>query len=177
MRVQQSLSIAALLSGSSIALVEGVSAALSFVVAAAAVLLVFVCGAAVAAWNKRECVLELIIDGRGNLPLDIVRRERRRLLDPNHRDALARSLDGIRVEAENAVHRRPLASAVFRARAIAAVASDLMDIARLLGDDRASPRGVAMIRRLLFDGTSPLYGEEVRILREELHQIRFHLES
>lgn len=175
--VQQSLIVAALLSGSSIALVEGVSSALPFVVAAAAVLSVFVCGAAVAAWNKRERALELIIEGHGNLPLDIVKRERRRILDPNHRDALARSLDGMRAEAENPVHRRPLAPPLFSPRAIAAVASDLTEIARLLGDDDASLRGVAMTRRLLFDGTSPLYGEDVRLLQEELHRIRFLLED
>ncbi len=176
-RVQQSLAVAALLSGSSIALVEGVSAALSFVVAAAAVLPVLLCRAAVAAWNKRERALDLIIDGHENLPLEIIRRERRRLLDPNHRDLLARSLDGIRVKAENPVHRRPLAPPVFSARAIAAVASNLTDIARLLGDDHAGPRGVAATRRLLFDGTSPLYGDDVRLLQEELHRIRFLLEN
>jgi hypothetical protein len=177
LRVQQSLIVAALLSGSSIALVEGLSAALSFVVAAAVVLAAFVCGAVVAAWAKRERALDLIIEGRGYFPLDVINRERRRLLDPNHRDALARSLDGMRVEAENPVHRRPLAPPVFSARAIAAVASDLTDIARLLCDDHASPRGVAMARRLLFDGTSPLDGEDVGLLREELHRIRFLLES
>lgn len=177
MRVQQSLTVGALLSASSIALVQGVSVALSFAVAAAAVLPVFGCGAAVAAWNKRERALELIIDGRGNLSLEIVRREPRRLLDPDHRAALARSLDGIQVEAEDPVHRRPLTTPVFSARAIAAVASDLTDIATRLGDDHAGPRGVAMTRRLLFDGTSPLYGEDVCLLQEELHRIRFHLEN
>jgi hypothetical protein len=177
MRVHQSLSVAALLLGSSIALVEGVSSALSVVVAAAAVLLAFVCGAAVAAWNKGERALDLIIEGHGHLPLDIVKRERRSLLDPNHRVALARSLEGMRMQAENPVHRRRLAPPVFSARAIAAVAFDLTDTARLLGDDHAGLRGVAMTRRLLFDGTSPLYGEDVRLLQEELHHIRFHLES
>jgi hypothetical protein len=34
-----------------------------------------------------------------------------------------------------------------------------------------------MTQRLLFDGTSPLYGEDVRLLREELHRIRFLLEN
>ena len=175
--VQQSLIVAALLSASIVALVEGVSSALSLVVAAAVVLAGFVCGAVVAAWTKRERALDLIIEGRGYIPLDVINRERRRLLDPNQRDALARSLEGMRVEAENPVHRRPLAPPLFSARAIAAVGSDLTDIARLLGDDDASLRGVAMTRRLLFDGTSPLYGEDVRLLQEELHRIHFLLEN
>ena len=177
MRVQQSLTVGALVLGSAIALIQGVSAALSLAVAAVAVLPVFGCGAAVAAWSKRGRALELIIDGRGDLPLEIVRRERRRLLDPNHRAALGRSLVGIRAEAENPVHRPQFGPPMFIARAIAAVASDITDIATLLGDNQVGLRGVAMTRRLLFDGTSPLYGEDVRLLQEELHRIRFLLES
>jgi hypothetical protein len=107
--VQRSLIVAALLSTSSVALVEGVSSALSLVVAAAVVLAGFVCGAVVAAWTKRERALDLIIDGRGHFPLAVIDRERRRLLDANHRNALARSLEGMRTESENPVRRRPLA--------------------------------------------------------------------
>jgi hypothetical protein len=94
--VQQSLIVAALLSASIVALVEGVSSALSLVVAAAVVLAGFVCGAVVAAWTKRERALDLIIEGRGYFPLAVIDHERRRLLDANSRDALARSLEGMR---------------------------------------------------------------------------------
>jgi hypothetical protein len=98
--VQRSLIIAALLSTSIGALVEGVSSALSLVVAAAVVLAGFVCGALVAAWTERERALDLIIEGRGHFPLAVIDRERRRLLDANHRNALARSLEGMRTESE-----------------------------------------------------------------------------
>lgn len=83
----------------------------------------------------------------------------------------------MRTESENPVRRRALAPPLFSARAIAAVASDLTDIARLLVDDDARLRGVGMTQRLLFEGTSPLYGEDVRLLREELHRIRLLLEN
>jgi hypothetical protein len=58
---------------------------------------------------------------------------------------------------------------------VAAVTGELGEIARLLRSGEAAVRGVAMLERLLTDGASALYGEDVRTLREELHRIRFIL--
>jgi hypothetical protein len=121
-------------------------------------------------------VLDLIVEGRGDLPLHDVARERRCLLDRGHQHQLAGWLDGIRREAEEPVRigrTRP----IFSVRVILAVAPDLATVAAQLRSADSSLRGVAAAERLLSDGTSSLYGQDENLLSEELHRIRYLLRA
>ena len=60
---------------------------------------------------------------------------------------------------------------LFERAVIKAVADDLRTVIRLLGSDHAPVRGVALVEHLLTYACSPLYGNEVNLLREELHRV------
>ena len=90
-----SLVVAAVLSASVVAFADGVSAALAVVLATAIVESVLVCDAAMLSCSKRDRVLDLIVQGRGDLPLTAIACARRRLLDREHQQHLAGWLDGI----------------------------------------------------------------------------------
>jgi hypothetical protein len=175
-RVEQSLVVAAMLSASIVALLDGVSAALPFVAAAAIVEAVLATGAAMLCSSRREHVLDLIIQGRGEVPIRAVVRQRRRLLGPGHRLRLARWLDAMRRDAERPI-RDPRAGPIFSVRVIAAVAPDLTMVARSLRGTDAGLRGITATERLLTDGTSVLYRNDEELLREELRRIRYLLEE
>lgn len=175
--LERSLVVAAILAASIVAFVDGVSAALAFVLATAIVESVLVCDAAVLSSSKRDHVLELIVQGRGDLPLPAIACERRRLLDRGHQRHLAGWLDGIRDQAEHPI-RAPRARPIFSVRVIVAVAPELATIAaQLRSEEAAGLRGVAATERLLVDGTSSLYGQDENLLSEDLHRIRYLLRS
>jgi hypothetical protein len=173
----QSLTVAGVLSASIVLLVAGLSRAFCLVLASAVVQATIAVAIALVADRKRELVLDLIIEGRGHLPLVAVRRARRRLLDRGHREGLAQWLDAVCREAEHPMQRPAFARPMYSTRLITTLAPDLAEIARLLRTDTPGLRGVAMTQRLLGDGTSALYGQDVDVLRQELHRIRFLLES
>lgn len=172
----QSLAVGAVLFASIAALVAGEAAASWFVIAATVVQAALGFGAALLAQTRHDCVLDVIIDGHGSLPLIAVQRQRRRLHDPAHRAFLARWLDGLRHDAQRPTPTLPNARPVYSARVIAAVAPDLQQIAGLLHSSHARLRGIALTERTLRDGTSPLYGQDVELLRQELHRIRLLLQ-
>ena len=136
-RQEQSLAVAAVPVASVGAMVTGVSRAVAAVVAAAVVEVALACGVALLPRSRQERVLQLIIDGRGDFPLDAVERERRRLLEREHRHALARWLDETRAEAALPVHRQPVRR-LFSPSVVRAVASDLGDIATLLRSEASA---------------------------------------
>ena len=144
-----------MLFASVVALAAGESAASWFVVATAVVQAALGFGSALLAQTRHDCVLDVIIDGRGRLPLAAVQRQRRRLLDRAHRAFLARWLDGLRHDAQRPIPRFRAARPVYSVLVIAAVAPDLQQIARLLHTDHAGLRGIALTERALRDGTSP----------------------
>ena len=74
---------------------------------------------------KRDLVLDLIVDGREDLPLRSVACERRRLLDGRHRVRLVRALDALREEAATPLVRRSSRLALYSRRVIAIVAPEL----------------------------------------------------
>lgn len=174
--LEQSLVVAAVLSASIVALADGRPAALAFVIAAAIVQSALVCNVAMLSCNKRAQVLALIVEGRGDLPLHDLARERRRLLDRGHQQQLAGWLDGIRRDAGEPV-RTGRARPIFSVRVIVAVAPDLAAIATQLRSGDTNLRGVAAAERLLIDGTSSLYGRDEHLLSEELRRIRYLLRS
>jgi hypothetical protein len=172
---EQSGVVAALLSASVVAQVKGVPGALGFVVAAAVVQVALGCDLALLVLRRHECVRGLIVEGHADLPLAAVQRERAALLDPAHREDLARWLDAIRHECEHPVPRLPWTSPLFRTEVVAGATAELADISRVLRADGAGARGIAMLETLLTDGGSALYGADAGALREELHRIRFIL--
>jgi hypothetical protein len=174
--LEQSRVVAAVLAASIVALADGLSASLALVIAAAIFESALACDAAMQSCRKRDGVLELIVQGRGDLPLPAIACERRRLLDHGHQQHLAGWLDAIRNEDEHPVRVRR-APPICSVRVIAAAAPDLATIAELLRSEDAGLRGVAATQRLLVDGTSSLYGHDENRLREELHRIRFLLGS
>jgi hypothetical protein len=125
--------------------------------------------------RRHTCVRELIVEGHADLPLVAVQRERASLLDPAHREDLARWLDAIRHECAHPAPPLPWTCPLFRTEVVAGVGGELADISRLLRGGGTGARGIAMLEALLTDGGSPLYGADVGALREELHRIRFIL--
>ena len=173
---EQSIVVAMMLAASLSALLAGVSEARAAVVAALMVQVAVTWRLVLRASAKRDLVLDLIVDGREDLPLRSVACERRRLLDRRHRVRLARALDALREEAatpssgarhvsalQPACHRHRRAGA--RRNCPGAAASD------------ASVRGVALSERLLSGHDSPLYGNDADRLREQLRCIRFLLDD
>jgi hypothetical protein len=173
----QSVVVGALMCAGLVAVLEGVSEGLSIVLAASAVEATVACRAAVVAYSRRERAIDLIVEGRGDLPLQAVARERRRLIEPAHRHRAAASLDAMRADAGTPTRPRAFAWPIYNVRAIRAVAPELAAVARLLEHDDAPVRGVAMAERLVCDGTSSLYRADVGRLYEELRRIRYHLEA
>lgn len=171
----RSLVVAALLCAGMAALLDGLATGLPLVIAAAVVEVALACRAVLLADSRREHALALIVQGHGDLPIDAIARQRRRLLDPARRHRLAKAFDEIRDEA---LHPRPPQGRmrpIFNPRIITATAPELTTIARLLRDDDAGLSGIAMAHQLLTRGGSPLYRSDVRLLREELHRIHYHL--
>jgi len=171
----RSLVVAALLCAGVIAVLDGLSMGLSLTVAAAAAEAALAARAALLAESRREQVLDLIIDGRGELPIEVVARQRTRLLDARRRHRLASAFDEIRDEALHPPPRHARVRPIFDRRVITAVAPELTTIARLLRDDAAGLRGIAMAQRLVTQGGSPLYRSDTRPLRDELHRLEYHL--
>lgn len=126
--------------------------------------------------RKRRHALDLILEGREELPVAAVEEERRRLLDARGRSVLASNFDSLGEDALAAA-RWPAAS-VLRRETVAGVADELRDIGSLLRSEPSSARGVALARSLLTDVTrSPLYRREPGALHGELRRIRFLLQS
>jgi hypothetical protein len=122
--------------------------------------------------QRREACLELVSAGCEHLSLDVVARERQRLVDPRHQARLASSLEhlaAMRVQPRE--RRRPICSR----RVLAAVEPQLREIAARLRAGGVDVRGVALLDRLVTSGSSPLYGEEVGALRTELARSRYWL--
>jgi hypothetical protein len=66
-------------------------------------------------------------------------------------------------------------SPIFNRSIVAVVGAELAAVALLLREDNACARGVAMAERLLLDGGSCLYRDDVETLRQEVRRVRYHL--
>jgi hypothetical protein len=171
----RSLVVAALLCAGMAALLDGLATGLPLVIAAAVVEAALACRAVLLADSRREHALALIAQGHGDLPIDAIAHQRRRLLDPARRRRLAKAFDEIRDEALHPPPRQARVRPIFDARVITATAPELTAIARLLRDDNVRLSGVALAQQLLTQGGSPLFRSNVHLLRDELHRILHHL--
>ena len=170
--VRQSLAVAAVLVGSTIDLMAGRAWAATLAASATVVLVGLTVIAAACRQSQRDRALALILEGRDSVPVAAVQRQRRRLLEPRTRTTLARNLAAIIDQASPC--RGLLACRIcplFERAVIRAVAEDLRAVIRLLGSEQAPVRGVALVEHLLTDAFSPLYGNQVEPLRDELHRI------
>jgi hypothetical protein len=164
--------------GSGIALIEGREWALPLVCSASGVLLVLAVLLAAYEQGKRDCAIELILEGNESIPVAAVRRERRRLLSERTRSGLARHLEGMVRQAtgHQRLHAR-VSTPLFDVNLVAMVVDDLLEVAGLLRTDGRPARGVARAERMVERAVSPLYGQEVIALREELRCVRELLEN
>jgi hypothetical protein len=174
---EQTIVVAVLLTASLLAVLAGVSEARAVVAAAVAVQLAVTWRLVLRASAERDLVLDLVAEGRGDLPLRSVARGRRRLGDPGHRARLARALDALRDEAATPLVRRSSRLPLYCRRVVVAVAPELDHVAQALRRGDASVRGVALGERLLSAHDSPLYADDVDRLRDELGRIRFLLDA
>ena len=120
--------------------------------------------------SRRRLALDVIVEGQEALTVRVVVREQERLADVKTRARLAKTYECL-FEEGLGVRRRPLrALPMVRPSVGAAVLSELGSVAALLRSERPGLDGVASAERLLIDGASPLYGEDVAALRDELER-------
>jgi hypothetical protein len=168
--LRQSAALGIVLATSVAGVVAEVPDAGALLAAAAVVQLGLACVLAVTAARERERARELIAEG---VTSSSVERERQRLL--NGRRRLAGSLDRVRATAEDSKWTLRTSRPLFRARVVAQVGPELAEVAALLRQDEPNPAGIVLARRLVFDGGSPLYGDDVGQLRESLDLVRRRL--
>jgi hypothetical protein len=173
---RQALTVVVILAASLAPASLGIPWAQTAALSAAAMICVLLTAVLTLRRQRRRQALELILEGRDELPVAAVEEERRRLLDPRSRAMLAASFEGLADDALSP-DRWPT-GCVFSRSTIAAVADQLRDVGSLLRAGPRRARGVALARRLLTDGAgSPLHRGELGALRHELRRIRFLLAS
>jgi hypothetical protein len=155
----------------------GLASARSLIAVAVTVEITLVCSLLLVARDERRLAQELIVAGRSSLPLAVVAWERSRLIDSTYRYRLAGTIDRIVTTTE---HPRWLVRGsrpLFRVDIVAAVAPELTELGTALRNLDCEAAGVAMTQRLLCDGDSPLYGDDIFRLRETVRRIHSHLSS
>jgi hypothetical protein len=169
--------VAALAAGGVGMLVAHFAAAIGLIIAAAAVELVIGCRIAALRESRRLCALDLIAQGRAELPIAAIERTCALLRATRQRQQLARAVDTL-------LDPRPRAFDVVvtpwqfaPSELVVAVREELWEISQLLREPDAGVAGIAMMELLLCDGTSQLHGDDPRVLREELGRVRFLLKA
>jgi hypothetical protein len=176
--MERLLAVLGLLLAAAVATLAGLGWAVWVVGSASAVAVV----AAASLWARTTArnaeVLDLIMRGGGAIPVPVVRRARERLLSEDRRAELGRALELLSgqpvCDCEPAMH--PV-SPVVSGRAASAAASELAAIAEQIRAQDAGLAGLALAERLVTDGTSALYGDDTRLLRDELARLRFLLRT
>ena len=170
---RQWVHIAAVLTGSVIARLEGRQWAGPLAGSAAIVLLILTVLVAAHKQRERDCAIELVLEGHETVPIAAVQRQRRRLLSEQTRHGLSGHLEDLIRQAANRsrlqVRVTPLP---FDPTVFMMAAGELRDVIGLLRTDGVSARGVARAERLVERAGSPLYGQDVAALREELRRVR-----
>ena len=134
--VRQSLAVAAVSVGTIIDLIVGGAWADTLAASGTVVLVGLTAIAAACKQTQRDRALALILEGRENVPVAAVQRQRRRLLDPRTRTTLARNLA---VMIDQASTRRGLPACricpLFDRTVIRTVADDLRAVIQLGSGD------------------------------------------
>lgn len=169
------LALCALLGPALGAMLLGSESAAWLAAAAAAVAVVLAGIAAILHGRRRDAAFELILEGRDRLPLPAVAEERAHLLDPAYRRTLARSLALLRWRAAEYSEWFVTSPIPFDVPMLRSVADGMRELEELLTREEVGVRGVALARKLLIDGRSPLHGHDPQLLSEELHRIAANL--
>lgn len=174
---RQLLLICAVLAGTVAAALDGSTIALPVAIAAALALAGFALAALGRVQRRRDLVLDLILEGREDVPLSLVQRQRRRLASPRLRQTLARTLESM---VEEMARPPSLANQMVRPLqyrpVIIETRSDLQRLIAALRSAHSTVRGVAFTERLITHGESALYGQDSSALRDELARARVLLE-
>ena len=175
---RQWVHVAAVLTGSVIAQIEGREWAGPLALSAAIVLLILTVLVAAHKQRERDCAIELVLEGHETVPIAAVQSQRRRLLSDQTRNGLAGNLeDLIRQAANRSRLRMRVTPLPFDPKVLTMAAGELRDVIGLLRTEGVSARGVARAERLVEHAVSPLYGQDADALREELRRVRDLLEN
>lgn len=166
----------ALLMGTCVTLIAGVPSTLPVAVGAALGAVGLAARLLILLDDRRRCVLDLLADGRSDLPLPLVEHAAERLRSEHHRQQLIATIDGL-LDAP-----RPFQIVTYPWRfvhgdLVSSARIELRAIARDLDEPGVSVRGIALLEQLMFDGTSPLHGEDPRAARDALRRARYRLEA
>lgn len=174
--VRQSLAVGVVLAASLCAAIGTTARAWALAMSSAVVLLALAAAAAVLRGRQRADALQLVREGRERLPVAAVEHERRRLEDARTRLRLADSLEEMIRIVVTPPQRDPRpAVPIFHRSMVGEAVQDLQRTATLLRSPTAPARGVALAESLVTNGLSPLYGDDVAALREELRRVQYLL--
>jgi hypothetical protein len=170
---RQRTNVGAILAGSVIALLQRAHWAQWIAGSAGVVLPVVSVVLAFRLQDRHDRVIDFMLDGHEDAGPPIVQRKRDRLLSARNRSQRARSVAAVACEATT-LRRRSLrvTPALFARRIVAPVAEELMEISGLRNARATSAQAVARADRLLGFATSPLYGDDVAALRDEVNALR-----
>ncbi len=144
---------------------------------AAAVALAFVIAWFAADRVARERAEDLIAAGNDSAALPVIANARRRLASRKERETLAHSLEVLHRDALRWYEILPQFRPPHGVQQLRHVGSEVEALTTALRRDHVRVQGVALTARFLSDGfASPLYGNELGPLREELNRIRYLLE-
>jgi hypothetical protein len=122
--------------------------------------------------RRRDLCLELLVAGHGDPGAEELERECRRLRSPRLQARLAASLEDCATLGAGPHGPLELRRAIHNRRVLRAVVPQLRDVAARLRAGGAQLRGVAFLDQLLTAGSSPLYGQRVEPLRDQLTRAR-----
>jgi hypothetical protein len=168
----QAATLAALLPVGALALLAGAPVLSAALLAGGLVEAWLLVALSAAAGVVRDRALDLIVEGRGSLPLASVRRRRAGLMRPRHVRRLAEAIEALRREARCPDRRHPSARPLYMPAVIRGVDAELAAAVRVLRA-QSDATTIGRIERLLGGATSPLYGDDPKRLREELACIHF----
>lgn len=146
---------------------------LSVAIAAAAVQAGLAFRIATLRMEQHGLCLTLIVKAGSRLPLPCVEQTCGQLLQGRTAERLASSVDEM-VATARRPPSLPAARPLTDVRVIRATAPELAEVAALLRSD-PTVRGVALVERLLTGPNTPLYGNDVEPLRQELRRARYLL--
>jgi hypothetical protein len=167
-----------MLAGASIAQLEDRPWATSLAISSGIVLLALTAVVAALTQRVRDRATDLIAEDRETLPIAAVQRQRQRLLTRRRRKTMARTLDAMVRQATTPPNIRTTAGRpLFDPIVVGRVAADLRGVIARLQTEHTHARGVALTEQLIIDGGSPLYSDNEKRLREELHRVCFLLDE
>jgi hypothetical protein len=171
---RQSVVVAGALLGSTVAYLAGQRWAWTLMLGAGIVLAILTLLAAGLQQCRRDRAIDLILKGCQNMPIAAIQCQRQRLLSRRTRTRLARNIrQTVKEVSKPAWQAREVA--LFHRQTVANATDDLLAVANALEADHVSAQGAARAERLISDGTSPFYGQDVIALRAELHRIHHDL--